>query len=424
MQKATVNPAGLCYTLMSLTLVIGMLPAPTAEASDTDNSCVIEPLPPSANILLPEDDQFHYPSQWTGDPMKVNDQLGALESMFTTYKWTAYPDSGGDPITVQGTIMFAAVQIPSPFQNGELAWIRALTIGILVEDEFFNYAYFAPGEFAPSTNGMDLSLGGINDTVLEASLGGLVPVDPSIQVGRLISVSGSESVSVATSDGLEIQVENESLTAPFYPWDDGFNPLWGYYWIRPLLSSEGEMTYDGETYSLYGEAWAEREWDFTVPDLAANYMERHISVQITGCVLPSGTIAPCMHKNRTILAFDVRDRNTGEHRIHEWREIAPPPLCTNHHLSSVEDWSVIPLEIYTSPLGIEFATKVALVAPSREVDLVLEARVPDQHMSKTQGLFPNWYEGAADVSGTISGKEVAGTAMLESFNIPYGVWHE
>ena len=183
------------------------------------------------------------------------------------------------------------------------------------------------------------------------------------------------------------------------------------------------MIYNGETYELQGEAWAEREWDFAVPDLAANYMERHVNIQIEGCVTASGTVAPCMHKNRMILAFDVRDRNTGEHRIHEWREIAPPPLCTNNHLPALTDWSVIPLEFYTSPLGIEFATKVRLVAPSREVDLVLDARIPNQHIFKTQALFPGWYEGAADVSGTISGKEVTGTAMLEAFNIPNGAWH-
>ena len=411
-------------SLVASALVLSALVPRAGIASDTDNDCVINPHPPSANISLSEDDSFHYPSQWTGDPDKANSQPGALESMYTSYKWEAYPTGGGDPITVEGTTMFVAVQIPSPFQNGQLAWVRALTIGFLVDDEFVDYAYFAPGEFSPSIDSMDLSIGGLTDTVLEVTSAGLVPVDPSIQVGRLISSGGSETMSMATSDGFEIQVENESFTAPIYPWNDGFSPLWGYYWVRPMLSSEGQMTYDGETYDLYGEAWAEREWDLTIPDLAANYMERHISVQIKGCVTPSGTVPPCMHSNRTILAFDVRDRNTGAHRIHEWREIAPPPLCTNTHLSEVTDWSIIPLEIYTSPLGIEFATKVRLLAPSREVDLILEARVPNQHMSKTQGLLPNWYEGAADVSGTISAKEVTGTAMLESFNIPNGSWHD
>ena len=393
-------------------------------ASDDMNLCFFDPHPTSENISLPEDDGFHYPSQWTGDPNKVNwtEPLGALESMWKTWSWTAYPKRGGEPVKLEGFIMFAAAYIQSPFENGELGWVRLLVSGFLgLDGVYHHHLYFAPGEFSPNPNGQDLFLGGPDETaVLEVmDDGSYVPVDdPSLLVGEVYGSGGSESVSYFTSDGIiALSVHDESIKRPSYPFDDGYSELWKYYWARPMMTSHGDIVLDGVAYHVIGTAWEEREWDFNVPDLSALYQERHINIQIMGCLDRRGRKIPCEHSLRTILVFDIRFKEDHSHAIHDWEEFSPPPFCDHHKLTEPSDWSATPLEYFVSSrTGIQYARKVRLTAPSRGVDLIVEAVVDEQEVYKTMGLFPGWYEGSAELSGTIGGKRVWGNAFLEAFN--------
>jgi hypothetical protein len=441
-----------------------------AAASDDENLCVFDPHPESANISLPEDDAFHYPNQWKGDPDKVNwtDPWGAVESMWKTWSWEAYPknccckhkcgghkhrghecgghkhrghECGGhkhhgheccehkhhgyeccEPVKLEGFMMFVAVYIPSPFENYELGWVRALVTGFLGLDGVYrNHVYFAPGQFPQTTNEQDLFIGGPDETeVLEVMDDwSLVPVDnPSLLIGEVVGSGGSESVSFfADDESIALQVQDESIKSPSYPFTDGYSPLWKYYWARPMMSSEGDVVMDGEAYHVVGTAWAEREWGVNIPDLTNKYQERHVNIQIMGCLDENGEKIECEHSLRTILAFDIRFKEDDSHAIHDWEEFGPPPSCAHHKLTEPGDWSIIPLDSYVSPrTGIQYARKVQLVAPSREVDLTIESVVDEQEVHKAFGLFPGWYEGSATLSGTINGQRVWGNAFLESFN--------
>ena len=425
-----------------------------AAASDDMNLCIFDPHPESENISLPEDDGFHYPNQWRGDPKKVNwnEPWGALESMWKTWSWEAYPKNCRDhkrgdhkrgdhkrgdhkrgdhkrgdhkycePVKLEGFIMFAAAHIQSPFENGKLGWVRVLVSGFLGPDGVYrNHLYFAPGQFPPNSNGQDLFIGGPDETaVLEVmDDGSMVPVeDPSLLIGEVVGSGGSESVSYFTNDGsIAMQVQDESIKRPSYPFTDGYNPLWKYYWSRPMMASQGDVVFDDVAYHVVGTAWAEREWNFNVPDLAGLYQERHANIQIMGCLDKKGNKISCEHSLRTILAFDIRFKDDHSNAIHDWEEIGPPPSCAHHKLTEPSDWRITPLEYFVSErTGIKYARKVRLTAPSRGVDLVIEATVDEQEVYKVFGLFPAWYEGSATLSGTIDGKRVWGNAFLESFN--------
>jgi hypothetical protein len=52
--------------------IVVLMGVKNAGASDDMNLCIFNPHPDSENISLPEDDAFHYPNQWTGDPNKAN----------------------------------------------------------------------------------------------------------------------------------------------------------------------------------------------------------------------------------------------------------------------------------------------------------------------------------------------------------------
>jgi hypothetical protein len=462
----------LCVFLGSVLMV--SLGVKNAAASDDMNLCIFNPHPNSKNISLPKDDGFHYPNQWKGDLNKANwnDPWGAVESMWKTWSWEAYPKNcckhkcskhkccehkcskhkccehkcskhkccehkcskhkcGGhkchghkccEPVKLEGFIMFVAVYIPSPFKNGELGWVRALVSGFLGLDGVYrNHVYFAPGQFPPNANGQDLFIGGPDETaVLEVMEdGSLAPVDdPSLLIGEVVGSGGSESVSFFTNDGsIAMQVHDESIKRPSYPFTDGYSPLWKYYWSRPMMESNGDVVIDDVAYHVVGTAWAEREWNVNIPDLTELYQERHINIQIMGCLDKHGHQIECEHTLRTILAFDIRFKKDDSHAIHDWEEFGPPPFCNHHKLTKPKDWRITPLEYFVSPrTGIRYARKVRLTAPSRGVDLVIEAVVDEQEVYKAFGLFPGWYEGSATLSGTIDGKRVWGNAFLESFN--------
>lgn len=396
-----------------------------ALASDKNNLCVFHPHPTSENVSLPADEAIHYPSQWTGDPLKINlrDTTSGLETAWKASSWDAYPINGGPPVRVDAFRMFAAAFIPSPFLGGELGWVRVLMAGFLGPDGIHrHYLYIAPGEFEPRQDGYDLTIGGPDETlvfeVLDAA-GNLAPVANPNQViahGELSGGIGTDDW--GSADGVfRLRTFETSLKAPIYPFDDGFDPEWRYYWIRPWIGSWGTLTFGDQEYVLAGASWEEREWQFSIQDLVQRWQERHSNIQIHGCLTASGRKYACEHSMRTILSFDIRHKADHSHHVRDWSEVGPPPFCIEYHFSEPEESAMTPLDYWVSPhTGITYARTVRLTNPARQMDLLITTRLDDQELYKAAPLFPGGYEGAADVEGTIGNKRVYGRAYLEAFN--------
>jgi hypothetical protein len=395
----------------------------TALASDEVNLCFFGNNQSSANIELPADDSSHYPNQWPGDPSKWNlrDPDNGFEYTYKTYKWWAFPLAGGDPVEFAAFAAGVTAYLPSPFANGERDWVRVV-LGNIVgpNDDNYHYVYVAPGQFAPVEDGYDYAVGGPGEfIVLESTDTGIVPVaDPTVAIGRLMGSGGTDmSTDIATTDGfLEIHTFEESIKAPHFLFDDGFDPLFRYMYERPVLASWGTISYDGEDYYAIGTAAEVRQWQLSLEELP-QYQWFWSGIHIEGCLDSQGHKVPCIHSLRSIALWDawhVSDLSTA---IHYVNEMGPPPFCSRHVLTEESEWSIIVLDDWISPrTGIRYARKVRVIAPSRGIDLYLTAVHDDQEIYKAVFLFPGFWEGAVEVTGQIQGKQVYGSGYLEQWN--------
>jgi hypothetical protein len=400
------------------------------RASDGANLCVLNLNPSSANISLPADDSNHYPDQWTGAPDKVNlkDAANGMEWTYKVWHWVAAPKGGGRPVKIDGLQGYAAIYMPSPFENGALGWVRLFLAGLVGPDgKYHHYVYVAPGEFAPRQAGYDYALGGPGElTVLEATEAGMVPLpDPTRFIGQSLGSGGNQETVdfVSTDEFIEVHTMEESIKRASYPFVDGRDPLFNFYWQRPYMISRGTVRYAGVDYDVVGMAWEEREWKVSIAEIRSLYQWRWTSIQIKGCLDERDREVPCEHSLRTIAAWDNRFKADGSPAFHYWSEVGPPPHCAGNDLSQPDEWSLVPTEYWVSPhTGIKFARAMRLTAPSREVDLTIEGVVADEEMYKTAALLPGLWDGPAKVSGTIQGKRVFGDAAVEQFNTPLLGW--
>ncbi len=414
------------YSRIVSLVAVSILLAVSGYASDEFNMCIFNRNPESANISLPTDDAYHYPGQWTGDPDKVNlnSRGNGQESTYKVWHWTAIPLGKGKgrckPVRIDGFQTYAAIQ-----EDGG-GWNKMLWVSILGPDnDYLHYFYAAPGEFSPCENCYDLGLGGSEEQspyIVEIVDGGreffYAPNLPFI--GKTVGAGGTNmSTDFVSTDGqIEIHTQEESLKRPNYPGIDGYDDVLKYYWARSYLASWGTVTYKGTTYDVYGSAWDDREWLFDKPALLHNQRWHWTAIQIKGCLDKRGRKIPCNLTTTTINAWD-NFYNISGHPQHYWSEVGPPPYCADFTLTEQEDWTLEPLEFWTSPrTGIEFATKVRLTAPSRGADLVITARAEDQEVYKATIAINGLWEGGADVVGTLEGKRVWGEAMLEQYKAP------
>lgn len=414
---------------VALAGLISFSPA-QGRASDTENLCLFNLNPPSANISLPADDANHYPDQWTGAPEKTNlkDAANAMEWTYKAWHWQAFPKEGGMPVEINGFQGYATLFGPSPFANGELDWVRLLILGVAgPDDRHHHYLYLAPGEFAPMRNGHDSGIGGPDELmVLEATEEGLVPLaDPTLFIGHSMGSGGSmESVDFASTDKfLEVHTQEESLVRANYPYVDGYDPLFNYYWARPYMASWGTVTYDGVDYDVVGTAYEERAWKVSLSELRSLYQYRWGNIQIHGCLDRKDREVACEHSLRTISVWDTRFKADNSPAFHYWNEVGPPPSCVGYDLPEPSDWSLVPTEYWVSPrTGIKYARVMRLTAPTRGVDLTIAAVLADEEMYKAAAVFPGLWDGTMKVTGTINGKRVFGDAAVEQFNTPPAGW--
>ena len=68
------------------------------------------------------------------------------------------------------------------------------------------------------------------------------------------------------------------------------------------------------------------------------------------------------------------------------------------HLDASE-YTLEPLETWTSPLGGSYPTRWRVQIPAEDIDLVVEAALPDQELP----VSVRYWEGAVDVSGSATG---------------------
>ena len=413
------------YFEMSAGAVLCSLLSVSAWASDEFNMCIFNPHPSSENISLPQDDTYHYPDQWTGDPGKTNrhESGNGQESTYKVWHWTAYPRNGGKPVRIDGFQTYAGIRGPSPFAGGEMDWMRMLWVSILGPDSVYRqYFYVAPGEFAPCENCYDMQVGGPDETlVMEVTETGLIPLpDPEDEIGRTAGAGGTNMWSdfVSTDGNIEFHTQEESLKRANYPAVDGYDEILRYYWARSYLVSWGTLTYFGETYDVYGSAWDDREWQFDKPALLENQRWHWVSIQIQGCLDKHDKKIPCDLSFTTILAWDNFYNESG-HPQHYWNEVGPPPFCEDHILMEQEDWTLEPLDWWISERsGIAYARELRLTAPSRGADFHITARADDQEVWKAGVSIQGLYEGAADLVGTLEGRRVWGDVMLEQYRAP------
>lgn len=161
-----------------------------------------------------------------------------------------------------------------------------------------------------------------------------------------------------------------------------------YYYSYTRLRAQGALTVGGESYPVSGTAWMDREW--STSSLAANQAGWDwVSLQLDD--------------GRDLMLYRLRqqDGSAGPHSAGVLVSKAGKP-----HYFTAAEFSMTPLRHWRSEAtGVSYPVDWRVQVPSKHLDLVIEARMPNQELD----LSVRYWEGAV----LASGENVSGRGYLE-----------
>jgi predicted secreted hydrolase len=169
-----------------------------------------------------------------------------------------------------------------------------------------------------------------------------------------------------------------------------------HYYSIPRLTVSGNLSWQGQSYPVTGEAWMDHEfgsnqlrdyqvgWDWFSVQLDNGgelmlYLIRHRDGRIDPT--SSGTL--------------VRPNGTAEHL----------PLSALQ-VDALGSWR-------SRKSGVTYPSGWRLKVPGYEVDLTLAPTVADQELSTQKSTLVNYWEGSVRITGTVAGRPVQGHGYVE-----------
>lgn len=165
--------------------------------------------------------------------------------------------------------------------------------------------------------------------------------------------------------------------------DKGFSQKSGqgqasYYYSQPFLQAQGTLELDGNSYTVKGQAWLDREWS-SQPLAADQQGWDWFSLHLNG--------------GEKIMLFQLRHADGRHYRAGTWIS-----ATGDSEVLSEQDMRIRPLQL-SRVAGRKLPTRWALSIPSRQLDLTVEA-VQEQAWMPTR--FPYW-EGPIRFRGSHQG---------------------
>ena len=205
-------------------------------------------------------------------------------------------------------------------------------------------------------------------------------------------------------DNIELNGQAVATGYPIYSKRTGAFQLLGTYvhqYSFPHLETTGTLTKDGESYTLSGYSWFDRQWQGKF-----------------GCKgAPRWTWVAVYLDNGEVLSIFDCDKAGFEQR---WVTIQHPD--GSHEFAEIE-----PLEIGASRYwkseksGECYPTKLTVRIPRYDSEIVIDAHPLEQELAtKMLGMEVHQYEAACRVTGIHKGQQVTGHACLEML----GNWPE
>ncbi len=165
-----------------------------------------------------------------------------------------------------------------------------------------------------------------------------------------------------------------------------------FYYSFTRMQTEGEVSFDGNKFSVTGLSWMDHEWSTSA--LGENALGWDwFSIQLDD--------------QRELMLFQIRNADGSLEPASSGTLIDAAGQTTRLTLA---DFTLEPQTVWRSPTsGGEYPQRWRIRIPTHEIDLTVEARTPAQEMN----VSIVYWEGAIQVSGTIQGQPVRGQGYLE-----------
>lgn len=156
-----------------------------------------------------------------------------------------------------------------------------------------------------------------------------------------------------------------------------------YYYSYTRLGTEGHLLVDGDSLTVSGDSWMDREWSTSA--LGPNQVGWDwFSLQLDD--------------GREVMYYQVRDEDGTPSRFSEGTIVGPDG--TNEAIRR-EDVRVEVVDTWTSPDGTHtYPVEWKLQIPSRDIDLHVVPLMPNQELD----VSVRYWEGAVRVAGSVTGR--------------------
>jgi predicted secreted hydrolase len=205
---------------------------------------------------------------------------------------------------------------------------------------------------------------------------------------RLVARNGDHALDLALSAAKE----------PAAHGDRGLSPKSlepgnaSHYYSFTRLEASGRVTTPSGAYDVTGESWMDHEWSTSALGAGAQGWD-WFSIQLDD--------------RRELMFFQIRNADGSLEPASSGTLIEPDGTTVQLSAEAVE---IEALDRWRSPVtGGEYPARWRVAIPSQQIDLELEARLPDQEMR----VSIVYWEGAVAVRGTVKGESVAGHGYVE-----------
>jgi predicted secreted hydrolase len=201
----------------------------------------------------------------------------------------------------------------------------------------------------------------------------------------------------AAAQGYALDVRMTTDLPPILNGDRGLSQKSGdprdasYYYSIPRLSVRGELARDGKTFPVAGSAWLDREWG-----------SGGLGADESGW----DWFALQLSDGSELMFYSLRRRDgrRDPHSAGTWVE----PDGSARALAT-DDVAISVQEYWTSPRGGRYPARWQVEVPSLGIAANLRPVLPDQELDGR----PRYWEGAVDVTGTQSGRNLKGQGYVE-----------
>ena len=179
--------------------------------------------------------------------------------------------------------------------------------------------------------------------------------------------------------------------------EDGFARKGGrpgeasYYYSMTRMPTTGAVSLDGDSYSVTGLSWLDREWS------SAQLSEDHVGWDWFALQLSDG---------REIMYYQLRPRDGIENGVALGTLVGADG---SYSALGASDVSIEALDQWQNPIGGTYPSRWRLRIPREELDIEITPYISDQELD----TLIRYWEGAVSVRGTIEGRPVGGSGYVE-----------